>query len=247
MFKQSPLLLALSLGLASVTVTTVNAAGVIMPVYGNTASQYNAAIAAAKKVALIAVINPDDGVGSKRIGSVATFSSRIRSGGDQIFGYINTFYGGEALSDVYSQVDKYRSWYSANGVYLDEMSDRTGKVGYYRSIYNYVRGQGMQVIGNPGTFVPSGYAAVCNIIVTYEDPLSGGWKTYRQSGWTGGYPASKFAAIVYSAPASSMQSIVDRAVSLRFGWVFATDGGGGDPFGRAPSYMSSLADYVKTK
>jgi hypothetical protein len=223
------------------------ATGIIMPIYGNTSTQFNAAVSAAQKVPMIAVINPTNGPGSKKVGGISNQVSRLRGARATAAGYINTFYGGASLGNVYSQIDKYSSWYRCNGIFLDEFSDSTGKLGYYKSIYSYAKKKGMVVVGNPGTFVPAGYAAAADVLVTYEDPMSRGWSGHRQASWTGRLPASKFGAVVYSAPGSSMESIVNRAISLRYGWVFATDGGGGDPFGRAPSYLSAQADYIRAK
>lgn len=225
---------------------TVHAAGMIMPIYGNTSSQFNSAVSAAQRVPMIAVINPDDGPGSSKVSGISGPVSRLLSAKAKVAGYINTYYGGESLSSVYKQVDRYRSWYGANAIYMDEMSDRTSKVSYYRSIYNYAHGKGMTVVGNPGTFVPSSYAGVADVIVTFEDPYSR-WSSNKQSSWTSGYPASKFAAIVYSASSGAMKSIVDRAVSQRYGWIFVTNGGGSDPFRSAPSFLLTEADYLKSK
>ena len=225
---------------------STQAAGIIMPIYGNTSAQFNAAVSAAQKCAMIAVINPDDGPGSRKVSGISGQVSRLLSARARVAGYINTFYGGESLSSVNQQVDRYLSWYGANAVYLDEMSDRTNKVSYYRSIYNYARSKGMTVIGNPGTFVPSGYAGVADTLVTFEDPASR-WGGVKQVSWAGSYPRSKFAAIIYAASSGSMKSIVDRAISLKYGYVFVTDGRGSDPFGRAPSYLSTEAPYIKTK
>lgn len=223
------------------------ATGFLMPAFGNNAAQFNAAYAAAVKVPTSVVINPDNGPGSKKISFVASNASRLRSVGANVLGYIDTYYGGESLSSVYSQIDAYKSWYGATGIFLDEMSDKTSALGYYRSIYNYAKKKGLGVAGNPGTFVPSGYIGVTDMLVTYEDPLSRGWNTTRPASWTSAYPAKRFAAIIYSAPASSMQSIIDRAISLNYGYVFVTDGGGSDPFRNAPSYLSAEADYVRKK
>lgn len=224
--------------------TSVHAAGLIIPLYGNTSSQFNAAVSAAQKVSTIAIINPDNGPGSRKVSGISSQVSRLRGAGARVAGYINTFYGGESLSDVYSQIDAYRSWYGANGVYLDEMSDSSGKVGYYRSIYNYARSKGMTVVGNPGTFVPSSYSSVADVLVTFEDPASR-WAGARQVSWSA--PASKLAAIIYGVSSGSMQSYVDKAVARRYGWIFVTDGSGGNPFGRAPSYLQSEASYIKSK
>lgn len=232
--------------LFSVLAASVHAAGIIMPIYGNTTSQFNAAVSAAQRVSMIAVINPDNGPGSRKVGGISSQVSRLRGAKATVAGYINTFYGGESQSSVQTQIDRYKSWYGANAIYLDEMSDRTNKVSYYKSIYNYARGKGMTVVGNPGTFVPSSYASVADVLVTFEDPHSR-WGSVKRVSWAGGYSAGKFAAIVYAASSGVMKSVVDKAVSLKYGWVFVTDGSGGNPFGRAPSYLTAEADYVKKK
>jgi hypothetical protein len=237
----------LVVGLTLAFASASQAMGVIFPIYGNTSAQFNAAVATAQKVSTVAVINPDNGPGSRKVGGISNQVSRLKGARARVAGYINTFYGGESLDSVYSQIDKYASWYKANGIFLDEFSDRTGKLGYYKSIYSYAKRKGMMVVGNPGTFVPQGYAAAADLLVTYEDPQSAGWNGHRQAAWTGRYSASKFAAIIYSANGGNMQAIVDRAASQRYGWVFVTDGGGNDPFGRAPSFHSQLATYVKSK
>ena len=238
-----PAVLATVLSLAS----SAYSAGLIMPIFGNSSAQFNAAVSAAQKVKMIAVINPDDGPGSKKVSGISGNVSRLNAAGATTAGYVITYYGGESLSSVYKQIDAYRSWYGANGIFLDEMSDKTSKVSYYRSIYSYAKKKGMTVVGNPGTFVPSGYAGVTDVLVTFEDPMSRGWSGHRPASWTKSYPAKRFAAIVYAAPSSSMKGIVDRAISLNYGYVFATDGSSSDPFRNAPSYLSAEADYVKTK
>ena len=227
--------------------TQANATGLIMPIFGNSSAQFNAAIAAAGKVSMIAIINPDDGPGSRKVSGISGNVSRLRGAGAVAAGYVITYYGGEALSSVYSQIDHYVSWYAVDGVFLDEMSDRTSKLSYYRSIYNYAKGKGLCVVGNPGTFVPSSFAGVTDTLVTFEDPMSHGWSSHHPASWTSGYAASKFAAIVYAASSSSMKSIVDKAISLHYGWVFATDGPAADPFRNAPGYLSAEADYVRSK
>ena len=243
-----------TLGLASVILPAMlgfasmaKATGIIMPIFGNTSAQFNAAVAAANKVSMIAVINPDNGPGSKKVGGISSNVSRLKSAGAQVAGYIATGYGSQSLSSVNTMIDHYVSWYGATAVFMDEMSDKTSKVSYYRSIYKYAHSKGMTVVGNPGTFVPSAYAGVADELVTYEDAVSKGWNSQKPSSWTAGYGASKIGAVVYSVSSSSMKAVVDRAVSIKYGWIFVTDAGGNDPYGRAPSYLSAEADYIRSK
>ena len=99
------------------------AMGIIMPIYGNTSSQFNAAEAAARRVPLIVVFNPDDGSGSSKNSSYAYAVNRIKSAGGQVVGYIATGYTGVAIADVKTHMNNYSSWYGVNGYFLDEMSN----------------------------------------------------------------------------------------------------------------------------
>ncbi|MDB6140093.1 MAG: sorting domain protein [Verrucomicrobiaceae bacterium] len=223
------------------------ATGIIMPIFGNTTAQFNGAVAAAQKAPMIALINPNNGPGSSKVGGISANVSRLKAAGAKAAGYISTAYGATSLASVYSQIDRYVSWYGANGIFLDEMSDRSNKVSYYTSIHAYAKKKGLLVVGNPGTFVPVAYAAVADVLVTYEDPLSHGWNSEVQSSWTAKYAASKFGTIVNTVPSASMNGVVTRAISQHFGWVFATDAGGNDPFARAPSYLAAEAAYVRSR
>ena len=229
------------------TGATASATGIIMPIFGNTSSQFSAAIAAARKVSMIAIINPNNGPGSKKVSGISGYVSQLKSVGARPVGYISTSYGSVSSSSVNSQIDRYASWYGATGIFLDEVADSTSKISYYKAIYSYAHGKGLLVVANPGTFVPSGYASVADVLVTYEDPMSRGWSSQKPSSWTAGYSPSKIGAIVYATPSASMKTVVDRAVAIKYGWIFVSDGSGNDPFGRAPSYLSAEADYVHSK
>lgn len=146
-----------------------------------------------------------------------------------------------------SQIDLYKTWYGANGVFFDEMADHNGKTAYFKSAAAYARKIGMVVVGNPGTFTSPSYAGICNVLVTYEDPKSAGWSIHKPAGWTSGKPARDFGAMVYAAPGEEMQAILDQAVARNYGWVCITDRGGRDPFGVAGTYHAALADAIKVK
>ena len=62
MFRHLLLLIAL----AGTGLGSAQATGLIMPPYGNTRAQFNAAIAAARKVQTIVVLSSDDGPGSRK-------------------------------------------------------------------------------------------------------------------------------------------------------------------------------------
>jgi len=211
----------------------------IVPTFGNTSAQFRGVLAAAKQASLIAVINPDDGVGSGRNGSLASFSRKIQSSGSLSAGYINTNYGRRSLDSIRSEINKYSSAYGAKAIFLDEFSDSSSQIGAYRDIYKYAKGKGMKVIGNPGTFVPRGYADVTDILITYEDTYGAGFSRWKQKGWTKKYSKNKFGVIVNTT--SDYRSVFSRAASQNAEYVYATDGEEPSPYGRLPDYFSAQA------
>jgi hypothetical protein len=240
-------LLPLITAVLTIAAPLAQATGLILPLYGNTTSQFTAAINAAKTVPVIAIINPDDGVGSKKDNFVAGKVSLLKSAGAKVGGYIATGYGSVSLTSVKAQMDKYTSWYGVAGFFLDEMSDSTGKLSYYQSIKTYAASKKQSIIGNPGTSAPSGYGNVTDVLITYEDPYSRGFKTYNQPSWTRNLAIGRTGAIVYSAAASNLTSIIDRAITQRYGWIYVTDKNEPDPFGSMASYFTSEVNYIKAK
>jgi hypothetical protein len=211
----------------------------IVPTFGNNSAQFRGVLSAAKQASLIAVINPDDGAGSGRNGSLVSFSRKIQSSGSLSAGYINTNYGRRRLGEIRSEINKYKSTYGARAIFLDEFSDSASQIGAYRQIYKYAKSQGMKVIGNPGTFVPRGYADVTDILITYEDTYGAGFSRWKQKSWTKKYPKSKFGAIVNTT--NDYRSVFSRAASQNAEYVFVTDGEEPSPYGRLPDNFSAQA------
>ncbi len=141
-----------------------------------------------------------------------------------------------SLDSIRSDINKYKSSYGAGAIFLDEFSDSASQIGNYREIYNYAKSQGMKVIGNPGTFVPRGYADVTDVLITYEDTYGAGFSRWKQKGWTKGYSRNKFGVIVNST--SDYRSVFSRAASQNAEYVFATDGEEPSPYGRLPDNFS---------
>jgi hypothetical protein len=237
------LLLAASLMLTA----SAKATGLLLPVYGDTAIQYSAAISAAAKVPVIAIINPIDGPGTVKSAHTALWAGRLKLACSAVTGYVSTRWGAVSQASVKEQIDKYYTWYKCNGIFFDEMSDRIAQVPYYQALYNYASAKGMRVVTNPGTAVPVNYFAAIDYVVTFENPLSGGFMTHTPAAWTTTRPLSKFAAIVYETPQAQWKAVVDRAIALRYGWIFVGNHTDPDPFGLTPAYQSELADYVRRR
>jgi hypothetical protein len=214
--------------------------GIILPIYGNTSSQFSAAEAAARRVPLIAVFNPDDGPGTSKNSSYANWVNRIKTAGGEVTGYLATGYAGNALSDMKSQMDKYATWYGVNGYFLDEMTDASNSANrtYYKSLYDYANGKGKFIVGNPGTSTNSIYLSYARILITFENPIASGWGSAGASG-----DPARFGCIPYSA--SSLGTIVTQAAGKGYGWVYVTTYSEPDPFGNLPFYWSQEVAAVE--
>lgn len=221
------------------------ATGLIMPMYGNTGSQFSQVYAAALKVPVIAILNPDDGAGTRKDNYIAGQVNALKSRGVTVVGYISTQYGGRDEGEVDTESDRYKSWYGVHGLFLDEVSDSTAKLNYYKSIRSYAQGIGIgYIVLNPGTSIPSSYLQAGTVIVDYEH--SNGQIYFPTAGvgsWVRSNPG-RSAGIVYGAGAGSMQTMVDAALAKGYAWIYVTDRNEPDPFGVSASYFAAEVDYL---
>ncbi len=224
-----------------------HATGLLLPCYGNTTVQFTAAIEAAKTLPVIAILNPDDGVGTRRDNFIADKAAELKAAGAQVIGYIATGYGTTSIGQVRLQMDNYVRWYGVTGVFLDEMAGIPSKLNYYRSLRNLALIKHLTVVGNPGQGAAAGYATVTDVLVTYEDAYSDGFNRFTQPQWTSTLPATRLAAIVHSAPANVLNSIIDRTLTQRYGWVYVTDKKEPDPYGLCAAYQAAEVAYLKVK
>lgn len=231
--KLATLLGLLLTGLAS------QAATLIVPVFGNTSSQYSRVVQAANQQELIAIINPDDGVGSRRLANVKRFVDRVQSTGSAAIGYINTHYGSRSIGSIRGDISRYVRFYGVEGIFLDEFSDSLSDISLYREIFEYAKDRGLMVVGNPGTFLPEGFAKYADIFITYEDYYGNGFSSFKQKGWTKKYPKKKFGVMVQGT--SDYRAVVNKANQQNAEFVFATDTG----YGSLGSSFSGLASSVR--
>ena len=104
--------------------------GLLMPMYGNTSTQFAQIYEAALKVPVIAILNPDNGVGLKKDSFIAGKINQLKSRGVKIIGYISTDYGNRDSDEVDGESDKYKLWYGVGGIFLDEVSGSSSKMTY---------------------------------------------------------------------------------------------------------------------
>ena len=155
-------------------------------------------------VPVVAVFNPDSGPGNARDSNIAGWVVKLRNAGVIAIGYTYDDYGTRSLSSLRGDADKYRNWYGADGLFIDEFTNRAGYENHYRDATAYAKSIGMKMtMGNPGTDVPRSYIGTVDVINITEGvgymPIS--WLQYcigcSGSGWHDDYDKRNFAYIRY--------------------------------------------------
>ncbi len=231
-----------------------NTTGVIVPLYSYPGAVWTSLIQqhqAYPSVPIIAIINPSSGSGGSSDPNYVSGIQSLTSAGITVVGYVYTSYAARSISSIDANISAYKNWYGPSGlsgILFDEMNNSAATEGYYQTLANYVKSEGMSLtIGNPGDPVPSGFIGIFNIYNIYEQ---GGLPSVSTlSSATAGYPSSNFGMIAFSVSSAPSQSYVSSASSY-VGWMYITDAIGpppstNNPYTVLPSYLSTLlADLV---
>jgi hypothetical protein len=213
---------------------------------------------AAGKVPIAAILNPATGPGTAADPNYVAAVANLRAAGGNVYGYVATAYGSRDITQVKRDINKYKNFYNINGIFLDQMSNADADLGYYQTVYNYIKtklGASCTVVGNPGTpFISSSYLSAADILVIFEGPLTNSdpngpsFTNYPYGlSWFLDYPAGRFANIVYDVPtAAAMRSVVSQAVADNAGSVYATDGVPPNPYGDLPLYWRKEVSAIRT-
>jgi len=220
----------------------------LVPLYVYPGAAWDKVIEGARSVKTVAIINPSSGPGGAPDSTYQTYMQKLHDAGVDMVGYVYTSYGARAQSAVKADVDAYASHFPlVKGIFLDEGANSASQLSFYKDLHTYIMsmpGYEYNII-NPGVIPDSGYLTAATQIVTLED--------YSSSVSSAGIPSyascqnkEKFSAIVHTASASSMQSVINNILSKGyFGYVYVTDGAGGCcTYNQLASYYTSMASYI---
>jgi hypothetical protein len=142
-------------------------------------------------VPMVANFNPSSGPGSYKDSNIASWVAKLRSVGVIMIGYTYDNYGSRSLASINADVDKYRNWYSADGLFLDEVTNKVGFEQHDRDVNAYAHSAGMKItVGNPGADVPKSFIGTLDVFNITEGVgyMSISWLQYcvlctSTSGW----------------------------------------------------------------
>jgi hypothetical protein len=116
-------------------------------------------------VPIVATFNPNSGPGNFKDNNIASWVNKLKQEGVVMIGYTYDDYGARSLSALKSDADKYKNWYTADGLFIDEFTNRAGFENHYRDLTTYAKSIGMKMtMGNLGTDVPETYVGTVDVL-----------------------------------------------------------------------------------
>ncbi len=184
----------------------------------------------------LVVVNPSSGPGTQPDPAFRDAVGTARRSGSRVLGYVPTGYGTRPVAEVERDVDRYRSWYGVDGIFLDETAANGTSLAYYRELSRHVRSvRGHLVVMNPGMVPVRDLFALADVIVTFEGPVSAYAAALRDTpAWVQELPRGRIAHLIYGASREQALQAVGLRAHARY--VYATAG--------SPPHPWSLPDYL---
>ena len=211
-------------------------------------------IAAAKKVSIIAIINPNSGPNNAPPNTDYQQGIKdLHQAGIKIVGYVPSNYGNRDIQAVQADIDLYTKYFKVDGIFIDEAASSLEKSNYYQQLYQYIKFKSNRynVVINPGVNLDEKYLSqgVADIIVTFENYYKD-WNNYRSVKQSNSYPAKKFAALIHTtASRKLMKSTLDRAIKNNLGYIYVTNDSintpNKNPWDTLPEYWQAEVNYIQ--
>jgi hypothetical protein len=213
---------------------------VVLPAYWYPNSQWTTAINSMPSGSFLILDISGSGAGSAIDSTFVPYVQAAQAKGIKVLGYSDTTYGARSIATVETDVRNYKAWYGVTDMFLDQESDSTADLSYYQTIYSYIHSYdpGSTVMLNPGVYPPEQYTTVSDVLMVYEDSYAN-YPGASVPSWASKYPASHFVHTVHDTSSAQMANALSLSRSRNAGYVFITDGTGGNPYSSLPSYWSA--------
>jgi Spherulation-specific family 4 len=219
-------------------------------------------IAAAKKVPIVAIINPNNG--PDMAPPNADYQQGIKDlhqAGIKVIGYVPSNYANRDLPAIKADIDLYIKYFNVEGIFIDEAANTPDRLNYYHQIYRYIKSRSPSsssnyrldyiTIINPGTTVDEGYLSqpVADTIVLFENKQKN-WENYHPPAYVSRYSSQHFATLIHTTTNRKlMKSSLDRAAKSKFGYVYitndSTDTANQNPWDTLPTYWQAEVNYIQ--
>jgi hypothetical protein len=223
----------------------------IYPQMINGRSNWLPLVEAARKIPVVAIINPNSGPGGKPNSDYAQGLKLLQQGGVKTIGYVATNYGKRPIEQVKADVDVYNAHFNVQGIFLDEGASSLQQLNYYSEVYRYIKSKKklQQVIVNPGTHIDEAYFSqpVTDQAVIFEN-FGKEWPAYQPSTYVNKYDRQHFALMLHGViDRAKMQSYIELAVKRNIGYVYITNDADSNPWDSLPSYWSAEVEAIRSQ
>ena len=234
------LLLLVRFPVSPATASASSPTTLLIPIYNSQLGKWDPVIQAKTNhpdVPMVAIINPGGGPGSSPKAGYTTLTQRLHSVGINVVGYTWASYGSRNISDVFTAIDDYKSWYNVDGIFIDQMSYTGGDENYYSRLTAHARSTGLTVvIGNPGTETRPSYVRTVDAIVIHEN--SGLPSINYLGGWHANYDKANWGILPHDV--NSLSKSYLASASKYVGYIYMSNGTMPNPWNSLPPYFGDM-------
>jgi hypothetical protein len=190
------------------------------------------------------VINVDSGPGDGPCAEFVPAVDALRTAGVPLVGYVDSGYGRRPEAELLRELDLYRNRYNVDGLFLDQVRADAGGATAAARLAAAVRAVGGgPVVFNHGTVPDPAYAALADVLITFEGPMTA-YRTVRGQLRAPDLVGPSCCHLVYDVPGASLVEAVRIAEAAGAETLLITDGGGANPWNRLPTYFGDLIDLL---
>ena len=179
------------------------------------------------------VVNVHNGPGCRYDPAYGYATAALAEAGVPMLGYVDVDYAGRPIDDVRTDILAWRA-YPVGGVFFDQVPSDLASLRWMTHAVATVRGR---IVLNPGVRPHPGYAALADLVCTYEGP----WPRYRATPAEPDWPNA--AHLVYDVPVADLTEAT-RRLYRRVAHGLVTDLAGTNPYRGLPAPLRVPARVV---
>ncbi len=172
------------------------------------------------------ILNLADGPGQSYAGDVGAQVAVLQRAGIELAGYIDTGHATRPMPAVIADASRYREWYGAESVFLDQAHVSAPVVdSYYRPVYQRLKegSPNRRVILNAGATMPERVMTAADVLVDFEGDYDA-YVVWSQPPWKSRYHPDRFWHIVHGVPGrEDLDRVMELSRIRRTGWLYVTD------------------------
>lgn len=215
--------------------------GIIVPLYTDPGNDWNTLVKEKTNhpsVPIVAIINPDNGPGTKDTNYVSGVQ-KLQSSGIKVIGYIYT--ANVDYKTITHDMDEYKNWYNVNGIFFDQMSYVKGNETFFANLTNYAKTIGLNfTVGNPGIDTLPSYIGTVNNLVTYDNPNLPPVSSFE--GWHKNFNKSNFSLISYSV--DNLNKTYIKKMTNLVQYMYISNNTEPDQFNTLPGHIDDLIQIL---